>query len=150
MSQVAFWRVANSSARWFRRVRRHESPVARTRSRGGLNTSLSPACRTSVDVTFQFSLRDHFGNPVSGLAGLIDVLLQDRIVAPPGVDVRWDGGAGPPEVLETGALGSYQTSIPYTFTSEGEFDLSIWVDFDQDATMESHEVFTLTIEAEEE
>ena len=104
----------------------------------------------SVDVTFQFSLRDHFGNPVSGIAPMIDVLLQDSIVALPGVDVLWNGGAAPPEILETPALGTYQTSVPYTFTEEGAFDLSIWIDFDLNATMDPAEVFTLTIEAEEE
>ena len=103
----------------------------------------------SVDVVFEFSLRDHFGNPVSGIAPLINVLLQSRVVAPPGTDVRWNGGAGPVEVIET-AVGTYHTATPHSFLEEGEFDLSLWIDFDTDTVLERGEVFTLTIEAEEE
>ena len=101
-------------------------------------------------VTLMFSLKDESGSPYTGLAGLIDIYVQNRIVTPGGIDVTWDGALGPISggMIEA-PVGTYRTFDPFTFTDEGEYDVTIWVDFDLDGDVDHGETFTVTIEAEE-
>ena len=99
----------------------------------------------STSIAFKMSLLDAIGNPVSGQSLRVFVLLQDRIVVAGGTNTTLPA-------IET-ALGTYETA-PVLFGSgglpDGEYDVTIWVDFNGDATEERSELLTVTIEAEDE